>query len=148
MTELCGDETTRTILHSFLSSVSTYWRSSYSSLTNTRLVDSCISHLWDRRFANLFSYTEPASWVSRGIPDISDPPLAQRDHITVRSRWPVCYYIRSNLFIYREEARLRSRPTACQYPYRRKANPSCPNTRWQSQIPCSSSRVRQLLMGF
>jgi hypothetical protein len=101
-----------------------------------------LCHFSIGRFANRISYAEPASWVSRGIPDTSDLPLAQRDHITVRSRWPVCLSIRSNLFIYREEARLRSRPTACQYPYRRKANPPRPDTWWQPQIPCSPSRSR------
>jgi hypothetical protein len=131
-----------------IGSVSPYWQLPYLAFTNTPSVNSHGTHLLVQRFANSFSNIEPASWVSRGIPDISDLPLAQRDHITVRSRWPVCYYIRSNLFIYREEARLRSRPTACQYPYRRKANPSRPNTWWQPQIPCSPSRIRQLLMGF
>jgi hypothetical protein len=149
VTEFCGDETTGAIWHSFYE-LSVYLLALFilEPYQHTSCQFFVSPQLLDRRFANLFSYIEPASWVSRGTPDTSDLPLAQRDHITVRSRWPVCYCIRSNLFIFREEARLRSRPTACQYPYRRKANPSRANTWWQPQIPCSPSRIGQLLMGF
>ncbi len=112
-----------TIFMSSCSSVLSPSLTRYSILKSTTHIHSLGHNISDRRFANLLPYTEPASWVSRGIPDTNDLPLAQRDHITVRSRWPVCLDIRSNLLVYREEARLRSRPTACQYPYWREANP-------------------------
>ena len=112
--------------------------------TDSAIFDFVTSHICTN--ANFFSYKQ-APWVSHEIPDISDQPLVQREHITVRSRWPVCLDIRSNLFIYREEARLRSRPTACQHPYWRQAYPSRPNSRRQQEISCSPSRIRQFLMG-